>query len=197
MTLQAIINNPHLIESRFVLKDGEKIIFRPLLKDDSTSFGIFLDSLSKETRRRYGPHPLTFGEAKNICENLDYKEMLRLVLLNSKEEIIGYNILSFQLRDSQVERFKGYGIHLVPGRDVCIAPVIADRYQNKGVGTMMLLKTIELAKSLGLRQITLWQETQVSNKRAIHFYEKLGFEKIAEFERYGTFHCDIHLRLNI
>lgn len=194
ISIQEIINNPISVKSVFVLSK-ERFIFRPLVKDDSAAFGIFLDGLLEKTRRRFSPHPLTSEEAKNICNNLNYVEMLRMVLLNSKKEIIGYIILSFKFRESQLIRYGNYGIHIVQGRDACIAPVIADRYQNKGIGTIMLIKTLELAKSLGLRQIILWQGTQVSNKRAIHYYEKLGFKKIAEFERYGTINCDMFLQL--
>lgn len=195
ISIQKIINNPFSIQSSFITNDGEAVIFRPLVRDDSVSFGIFLDSLSEETRKKFGPHPINSEEAKNICNNLNYAEMLRLVVVNLNKEIVGYVILSFLLRKSQVVRYKNYGIHLAPGKDACIAPVIADRYQNKGIGTKMLLKTLELARALGLRIIILWQGTQVSNTRAIHTYEKLGFKKNAEFERYGTVNCDMYLEL--
>lgn len=195
ITIQEITGNPLSIMSEFYLKDGEKIIFRPLVRNDYAAFGFFLDSLSEETRKKYGPHPLNSEEAKNICDNLNYSEMLRIVLINSKEEIVGYMILSFQFRDSQLLRYEDYKIPIVKGRDACIAPVIADRYQNKGVGSILLQKTLELAKSLGVGQIILWQGTQVTNTRAIHFYEKFGFKKIGEFERYGTNNCDMYLNL--
>ncbi len=194
ISIQEIINNPFSIESDFVLKT-EKFILRPLVKADSTSFGVFLEGLSEKTRERYGPHPLNSKEAKNICDNLNYTETLRLAVINSKNEIVGYMILSFRLRESQILRHKEYGIPIEHYKDACIAPVVADKYQNKGLGSVMLQYTIELAKLLGLRQIILWQGTQVSNKRATHTYEKLGFKKIAKFERYGTTNYDMCLQL--
>ena len=195
ISIQKIINNPLSVQSSFAINDGETIVFRPLTKDDSVPFGIFLDSLSEGTRKRFGPHPINSEEAKNICDNLNYAEMLRLVGINLNKEVVGYVILSFLLRESQMARYENYGIHLIPGPDACMALVIADRYQNKGIGTKMLLKTLELARSLGSRIIIWWQGTQVANTRAIHTYQKLGFKKNAEFERYGTINCDMYLKL--
>lgn len=194
-TIKEIADDLLLITSEHILENGEKIVFRPLVKNDSTAFGDFLSNLSEETRKRFGPHPLTSDEAKSICDNLNYSEMLRMVLTNSREEIVGYIILSFQHRDSQLLRYKGYKIPIVKGRDVCIAPVIADRYQNKGVGSIMLGEIIEIAKSLGVKYIILWQGTQLTNTRAVHFYEKFGFKKNGEFERYGTNNVDMTLSL--
>jgi len=196
ISIQKITNDPLIITSEHFLGSEEKVVFRPLNKNDSKAFGQFLESLSQETRSKFGPHPLDFAEAKNICENLNYSEMLRMVITNKKEEIIGYIVLSFQFRDSQLLRYEDYKISLAKGRDICIAPVVADRYQNKGIGGLMLKKTIEIAHRLRVKYIILWQGTQSSNKRAIHFYEKFGFLKNSEFERYGHKNVDMTLTLN-
>src|SRR3989304_7466548 len=84
-----IERNPFLVESKFVLKNGEEAVFRPLVKGDVIAFGTFLDNLSEETRKRFGLHPINSAEAKNICDNLNYSDRLPLVVLNSKDEIIG------------------------------------------------------------------------------------------------------------
>lgn len=195
ITIQKIINDPLLVTSEFCFENGEKLIFRPLVKNDCSAFGYFLDSLSEKARNRFGPHPLNSKEAKNICGSINYSEMLPIVVTNPKKEIVGYIILSFRLRDSQLLRYRDYKIPIVNGRDICLAPAIADRYQKKGVGSEMLKRTIEIAKSLGVKHIILWQGTQLSNTRAIHLYEKFGFKKDGEFERYGTQNCDMSLSL--
>lgn len=195
MTIQKIVNDPSLVKSSFSLKGKEEIIFRPLIKEDFVPFGIFLDSLSEETKARFGPHPINSIEAKNICKNLNYLKMLPMVLTNQKDEVIGYIILSFQFRDSQLLRYKAYTIPIVKDQDICIAPVVADSYQNKGLGSVMLGKTIEIAKLLGVRHVILWQGTQLSNTRAIHLYEKFGFKRNSEFEIYGNMSVDMSLGL--
>ncbi len=182
--------------SEHILKNGEKVVFRPLVRGDLLAFGQFLDNLSDETKSKFGPHPINSDEAKNICTNINESEMLRMVMTNSEEEIIGYIILSFLFRDSQLLRYENYKVSIVKGRDICIAPVIADNYQNKGVGSVMLARSIEIAKSLGVKQIILWQGTQLSNVRAIHFYEKFGLKKNGEFEKYGNKNVDMTLTLD-
>lgn len=174
----------------------KKLCFVLWLKKTLLNLVGFLDNLSEETKSKFGPHPINFDEAKNICANLNYSEMLRMILTTSKGKIIGYIILSFLFRDSQLLRYENYKIAIKKGRDICIAPVVADNYQNKGVGSLMLAKTIEIAKSLGIKQIILWQGTQLRNARAIHFYEKFGFKRNSDFEIYGNMSVDMTLSLD-
>lgn len=196
ITIQKIIMDPFLVASKHALKNGEKVLFRPLVKSDAIAFGRFLENLQEETRTKFGPHPLSIDEAKNICVNLNYSEMLRMILINTTQEIIGYMIFSFLLRESQVLRYQDYKIPVMQGRDACIAPVVADKYQDSGAGSVMLKETIKVATSFGVKYLILWQGVQSTNSRAIHYYKKFGFKKTAEFDRYGTHNVDMTLVLN-
>jgi len=196
ITRQKIIIDPFLIASEHILKNGDRVLFRPLVKNDAIAFGSFLEGLKEETRDKFGPHSLTTKEAKNICNTLNYLEVLRLVLINTNQEIIGYMILSFLLRESQVLRYQIYKIQLRQKRDACIAPVIADNYQNSRAGSIMLEETIKIAHNLKIKYLILWQGVQQTNTRAIHYYEKFGFRKNGEFDRYGTHNIDMTLTLN-
>jgi len=195
ITPKKITRDPLLIASAHFLENEEGVFFRPLINSDARAFGKFLEGLQEKTRARFGPHPLTAAEAKNICNSLNYSEMIRMILVNMNQEIIGYMILSFLLRESQLLRYQDYRTPVMEGRDACIAPVVADRYQNKGVGSIMLKKTTKIAKSLGAKYLILWQGVQLANSRAIHYYEKFGFKKNAEFDRYGTHNVDMTLDL--
>jgi len=195
ITFEKVTKDPLLIASTHFLKGEERVFFRPLVNSDTSVFGDFLENLQEKTRARFGPHPLTVDEARNICNSLNYSEMIRMILINMNQEIIGYMILSFLLRESQLLRYQNYKISVIQGRDACIAPVVADRYQNKGVGSIMLKETIKIAKSFGVEYLILWQGVQLSNLRAIHYYEKFGFKKNAEFNRYGTHNVDMTLDL--
>jgi len=196
VTIQTIIENPLIITSEHLLKNHEKIVLRPILKTDVGSFGKFLEGLKEQTRSKFGPHPLTMEEARSICNNINYSETLRILAINANQEIIGYMILSFVLRDSQIMRYQNYNIALVNHKDACIAPVVRDDYQNKGVGSILLNETIKLSRSLGIRYLILWQGVQATNERAVHYYEKFGFEKNGEFDRYGTHNVDMTLKLS-
>lgn len=51
--------------------------------------------------------------------------------------------------------------------------VVADPFRGKGIGQKMLLELLALGETEGVEAFTL--EVRVSNKAAIHVYEKLGF----------------------
>lgn len=195
MTIQEIVADPSLLTSEHFLKSGEKVVFRALDKNDPITFGLFLESLSETTRGKFGPHPLSSEEAMKICVSLNFSEMLRMILTNQQEEIIGYIILSFQFRDSQLSRYEDYKISINKDRDICIAPVVADQYQGSGAGSVMLSEAIRISRSLGVKYIILWQGTQLTNTRAIRFYEKFGFKESGKFERYGNNNVDMTLTL--
>ena len=51
-----------------------------------------------------------------------------------------------------------------------------------GLGTVMLIKLLQLAKKDGMHRIAL--HVVADNKRAVHLYEKLGFKIEGFFERF-------------
>jgi GNAT superfamily N-acetyltransferase len=176
-------------------KDGEEIILRPLKSDDKKLFGDFLLGLSKETTDLFGPHPLTREDADKLCLQSDCSNILRLIAVNSKDEIVGYMIISYPLRESQLQRYEIYNIELVQGRDLCIAPCIADLYQSKGLGSLLMNMTLDIARDLGAKYIIPWQGTGQKNVRAVNLYKKYGFEITGEFNRYGNDNYDLTLKL--
>jgi ribosomal-protein-alanine N-acetyltransferase len=60
--------------------------------------------------------------------------------------------------------------------------VVARQYLSKGVGQELIHSCIRLSEKLGLSRMLL--EVRQSNERAIRFYEKNGFHKIAERKDY-------------
>ncbi|MDD6810549.1 MAG: ribosomal protein S18-alanine N-acetyltransferase [Lachnospiraceae bacterium] len=67
----------------------------------------------------------------------------------------------------------GCGVLLIAGEGNITNVVVDKAYRNMGVGTKMLQYLIEDGYQNGLTAFTL--EVRVSNKGAIHVYEKLGF----------------------
>ena len=62
--------------------------------------------------------------------------------------------------------------------------VVAHQYLSKGVGQELIQTCIRLSEKMGLSPMLL--EVRQSNERAIRFYEKNGFHKIAERKDYYT-----------
>lgn len=193
MSIKEIIDNPLSISSLMLLKNGEEVIIRPLLPLDSNVLGIFLENLSSETKKKFQPHPLTMAYANELCSHIDYEKALRMVAL-SQGKIISYFILEFSFPEER-KRYLMYGVALAENLDGKIAPVVDDKYQNSGIGSLVMVKTISIAKELGLRYIILSGGTQATNERAIHFYEKFGFQKVGEFEENIMNNYDMLLKL--
>jgi GNAT superfamily N-acetyltransferase len=170
-----------LAASTFRNKNGFIFNLKPLAAEDGAALGRYFEGLSAETRGRFGPHPLDTATASLLCQNLNPQEILRFVAWH-QAEIVAYAILEWRSNPPEMERYQAQGIALDPALDCTVAPSVADAYQNQGLGTPMLQALIQTARQQGRRYMVLMGGTQASNARAIHFYEKLGFQHLIRFE---------------
>ncbi len=177
-----LIFNPHIVTRQLMLGE-EPVIFRLLHSGDGELLGRYFESLSDETRRRYGPHPLTAEEAQNLCDNLNYHDTLRFVAFKpgTAPEIIAYFILQLGITEHEMARYASYGIELDTSLDCTFAPSVSDAYQDRGLGSLLMRPMIDSARRLGKRAIVLMGGTQATNERAIHFYEKFDFRRVGGF----------------
>ena len=72
-------------------------------------------------------------------------------------------------------------MHFDTNTTITFAPSVADAFQNSGLGSKMFSAILEDLKELSFKNIVLWGGVQATNTRAIHFYEKNGFTRIANF----------------
>jgi diamine N-acetyltransferase len=174
------------------LPGGENFIVRRLSESDGDDFARFLEGLSAETRRLYRPHALDESEARKICASVHDDPSLRLVATSeSDNQIGGYVLAEFEIPDDEKARYAGYGTVLEDGRDCRIAPGVSDRWQNRGLGSVMLRHTLATLRQLGHRHVVLFGGTQTGNGRAIHVYRKLGFQSLGTFEVKGIDNIDM------
>jgi diamine N-acetyltransferase len=175
--------------------DGTQYTIRLLGNDDAERLGEYFDGLSAETRRRYGPHPMNRASAAELCKQLNPLEVVRFVILD-QDQIIGYMILEMRVSPDETSRYVAQGILLDSARDCTFAPSMADAYQNRGIGTPAAQQVIAFARLQGRRFMVLMGGTQATNARGIHFYRKLGFQHISDFEKPpGAFNHDMKLDL--
>jgi len=166
------------------LRTGEQALLRPLQTDDAQRLWAYSASLSAETRRRWGLHPVDEAAADALCATLDPADILHLVATVAhagEERIIAYFLLKHGVLDRDRQRYESLGIPLDRATDSTLAPSVADDFQNQGVGTLMLHHVLRAATLLGRRRVLLWGGVQATNARAIHFYKKSGFVKVGEF----------------
>lgn len=61
---------------------------------------------------------------------------------------------------------------------------VENKYQNKGVGTLLLRKTLSDANERRVK--TVWLEVRESNSKAIKFYQREGFAEIQKRKNFYT-----------
>ena len=181
LTSQQISQAPDCLSRTLSFSDGETFEFRVLQPNDGSLVGRYFESLSAETRTKFGPHPLTMDAGHTLCSELNYDRELRLIAIH-RGEAIAYFILILGVRENSVNRYREFGIDLSTDTDCTFAPSVADTYQNKGLGSILLPEVLEIASALNFSRMILSGGTRDTNHRAIHFYEKFGFRKVGSFE---------------
>ncbi|OGN55341.1 MAG: acetyl CoA synthetase subunit alpha [Chlamydiae bacterium RIFCSPHIGHO2_12_FULL_44_59] len=125
----------------WTLKDGTSVRIRPIRPEDEPEVIQFHKDLSQETVRQRYLKILSYEERVaherliHICFN-DYDREIALVLEKGKE-ILGMIRLS-----------KGPG-----GLDATFFMVVKDRWQNRGIGSKLMAKILEISRREGLQKI--------------------------------------------
>jgi diamine N-acetyltransferase len=199
LTPQQIASDPCPFAAQVNVSKGDRFQIRPLVAGDTERLGLFFDSLTDASRRVYGPHPLNCEHAKMLCDQIDYGQSLRFVALGplptGAEQIVGYMILDLGVRDSDIGRYAQAGRPLDGTITATFAPVIADTWQEHGLGSAMFPVVIDAARRVGRRQIVLMGGVRDDNPRARHFYEKFGFVRVGGFVAGGVDNHDMILDL--
>ena len=159
---------------------GDVVALRPLARDDEDALGDYFLGLSPQTRRVYAPHPFDRATAAAICGALDTPEgncCLRLVAVVGGK-IVGYFIVYLGLHEA--DRLRRYR-DMDPGRTCTLAPSVADEWQNRGLGSRLMVYAKDCARIFRRKTMVLWGGVRASNTRAVHFYHKCGFRKVGDF----------------
>ncbi|MBT4098437.1 MAG: GNAT family N-acetyltransferase [Gemmatimonadetes bacterium] len=199
LTPQQIAADPCPLAAEVAVGKGDRFQIRPLLATDTERLGLFFDALTDASRRVYGPHPLNSEHAKVLCDQIDYGMSLRFVALGplptAAQQIVGYMILDLGTRESDAGRYAQVGRPLDGSITATFAPVIADAWQEHGLGSAMIPVITEAARQVGRRQIVLMGGVRDDNPRARHFYEKFGFVRVGGFVAGGVDNHDMILQL--
>jgi L-amino acid N-acyltransferase YncA len=145
------------------LEDGPAITLRPLLKDDEQALLAYFQSLAPDERVELKEEVTDPKVIENWMETMDYDLMLPLVALH-EDRIVGAASLRFSL--SAWTRHQGQ-VNLSTD----------PRYRAKGLGTLLLQNLEDIARQVGLEQLTA--EVPPELTKAFYLFEKLGFEKTA------------------
>jgi ribosomal protein S18 acetylase RimI-like enzyme len=164
--------------------DGEKqFVIRGLEPVDFGRLFNYLQNLSEETRRRFGPHLFDKESIVSFYNNPTNKAYIA----QDEEtlEIVAYFIVKNGIVEHDYQRFLAYGLVLDAITDCTFAPSVADLWQSSGVGSIMFQSITADLKQRGVRRIFLWGGVQAENERAVNYYKKFGFRSLGQFFHHG------------
>jgi acetyltransferase len=148
---------------KITLKDGTKVLLRPIKPEDEPLWFDLLASCSKESiysRFRYFFQWQTHEAAIRYCY-IDYDREIAIVAEvaeKGRKKLIGVGRLISEPDLESVE----YAI------------LISDKYQNKDLGGIITDYCFEIAKKWGMKKIVA--QTTTDNTRMISVFRKRGFE---------------------
>ncbi|MBW1917544.1 MAG: GNAT family N-acetyltransferase [Deltaproteobacteria bacterium] len=172
-----------------ILKDGTRVILRPMNQDDREKLIDFFSRVTEEDRLYLRSDVRNPKIIDHWVKHIDYKKVFPL-LAEVDGKIIGDATLHM--------RKTGWKRHLGNVR-----VVVAKEYQNKGLGTLLINELAELAGEFGLEK--LFAEIYFNAPAALNAFKRAGFGVKAVFEdlvkdRYGrnadmiVMVCDIEAR---
>lgn len=168
---------------QFETKDNRQVCIRRLHLNDLDNLYNYLQTLSAETKRRFGPHNFDRGSLTEFYESnmhLGY-----IALESDTNDIIAYSILKIGFLEHDRNRLESYGMILDNKKDSTFAPSVADLWQGYGIGNHLFNYTLSDLVTNKIERIILWGGVQVVNERAINYYKKIGFETIGQFTYNG------------
>ena len=146
---------------RVTLRDGRAAVVRIARPEDREALRDFFERLSPESRRRRfcSLAPPGSGLIALLCNDSDPRSALTLVV-NSN----GKNVPSIIATGSYVAKDK---------RTVEVALAVADAFQGKGLGTLLLKRLAHLAMLNGFTHF--WAVTHIDNRPMQHVLRESGF----------------------
>ncbi|MCL4833140.1 MAG: GNAT family N-acetyltransferase [Caldilineaceae bacterium] len=181
LTLADVARNPVDFATPLWAATGEQIFLRPLIPSDGEKLARFLAGLSPESRRLSTFASYDRATADELCDAIARYDKLRLVLLDGGQSIVGLLEFSFDLTGGDIARYANYGEPLNPATDCRFGPTLADSWQNRGIGSLLLPALWEIVGRFGRSRVILWGGVLADNGRAIRYYEKNGFRRVGGF----------------
>jgi acetyltransferase len=151
-----------LLRETVKLKDGRKVVLRPIDPSDAPALIELHKSLSFESQffRFFGPKPdLTATEADYLA-NVDFHKRFAIVAeadIDGEKRVVGVG--RFDVNAPKVAE---------------AAIVITDEFQGQGLGTAMLMRMREVGKGAGLDAFTA--EVLAENERMIELLRVQGLD---------------------
>jgi len=156
------VEYPEELKRTVTLKDGTKVLLRPIKPSDATLKQHLFYALSKETiKKRY------LGSLKAM----PLKRIWPYVTVDYENEMSIVGVVM----EGGMEKFVAIGSYArIPHTRMAeVSLVVRDDWQNKGLGTLLLKYLIEIAKKKGFEGFTAW--VLIENTKMMHIFKKLSY----------------------
>jgi len=149
-----------------ILKDGTRVILRPMVREDRDKLIDFFSRVADEDRQFLRNNVRDPKVIETWVNNIDYHKVFPL-LAEVDDKIIGDATLHM--------RRSGWKRHLGNVR-----VVVAKEYQRRGLGTLLINEIAELATEFGLEKLV--SEIYFNAPGALAAFKRAGFGVKAVFE---------------
>ena len=156
------VEYPEELKRYVTLKDGSRVLLRPIMPSDVTLKQHFFYALSKESiKRRYlgslNLMPLRRIWPYVVVDYVNEMSIVGTIMENENETIIAMGSYS-----------------RIPNTETAeISLVVRDDWQNKGLGTILFNYLAEIARKRGIKSFTAW--ILLENTRMMHILRKSGY----------------------
>lgn len=169
-------------------KNNQSIYLKRLHPADHAALSVYLQKLSPETKRRFGPHPF---DLQSITTFFETPEHLGFVAYDvASTAIVAYALVKIGYLEHDRARLESYGLTLDSRLDATFAPSVADAWQGQGLGPQLFQFVLTALKQQQVQRVILWGGVQLDNHHAVQFYGKNGFRTLGQFS-YGGENLDM------
>ena len=164
--------------------NNKAVVLSKLVANDLGPLFYYLQQLSDETKKRFGPHAFD----QQSINGFYTKEELNIGYLAKEFEtgkIIAYAIIRVGYLAEDGKRLQSCNIIPNSLTDCTFAPSVADAWQSCGIGNALFRYILNDLKATVFKRIILWAGVQSDNKKAVNYYLKNGFNKIGQFQHNG------------
>jgi diamine N-acetyltransferase len=173
------------------LKNGQEVSVRLLQQTDCDNLCNYLESLSPESRSRFGPHAFDRTTVEAICNKLPGDTHRYVAIEHTNRNIVAYMLLHKGMIEWDALRYASREHRFDAHTCVTFAPSVADKWQSSGLGSAMTEYLEQCMKAAGIHLIVLWGGVQASNEKAVNFYRKHGYQYMASFYHDGKDNYDM------
>jgi ribosomal protein S18 acetylase RimI-like enzyme len=167
-----------------LLKNNKNILLRRLNSNDFDKLSEYLQNLSTETKKRFGPHLFDRETIINLYTNSNSANSY-IAIDQEAQNIIAYSIIKIGYLEHDNVRLRSYGLVPDNNTDCTFAPSVADAWQGRGIGNALLNFILDDLITFKIKRIILWGGVQTKNYKAVNFYIKNGFKILGKFEYIG------------